>query len=367
MAHRLTVFFRFDDYSASSPVDIETALVAALRRHGVAATFGVIPEVTQGSYSDPTTLGTVPFAPSKIDFLRQAVHDGSVDVAIHGFNHRTRSAGGPHSEFVGLSTEEQRVRIRQGRELLHRHFGVEPIVFIPPWNRYDAQTIQVLSELGVRCMSANRYGPSNESLSFVPITAELRELRDAVAHARKSSDADPIIGILLHPYDFMESGDPRASMTFEEFDEELAWLTKQSDTRVASIGNLCVENSSLTAARYRANQPLPFETVLPPMVGSTRTTLFFSSETGARRTKRLRALGAVGFYLGVSAIGFGLERLARDGFGDLLGLESPFTAVIATGAVLALVIRATIRRQLNFRAMSALALSAGAMGSPILP
>jgi predicted deacetylase len=367
MAHRLTVFFRFDDYSASSPVEIETALVAALRRHKVAATFGVIPEVTKGRYNDPNTLGTVPYTPAKIDFLRRAAQDGSVDIALHGFNHRTRSSAGPHSEFVGMPADEQRVRLRQGRDVLRHHFGVEPTVFIPPWNRYDQQTLEALSGLGIRCLSANRYGPSHESLFFVPITAELRELREAVAQARKNGDADSLIGILLHPYDFMESGDPRASTTFEEFDEELAWLATQPDVRVASIAALCQENTSLNADRYRANQPLPFEAILPPMVGSTRTTMYYSPESGARRKKLVRALGAIGFYVGVAALGFGLERLARDGFGDLIGIEHPFPAMVAGAVMLALLVRAAMRRQLNFRAMSALALTAGAIGSPILP
>jgi hypothetical protein len=69
----MTVFFRFDDFSATSPEAVETGLVDALRANHVCATFAVIPAVTEGSYHLPGERATFPLGPDKIRFLRDAV------------------------------------------------------------------------------------------------------------------------------------------------------------------------------------------------------------------------------------------------------------------------------------------------------
>src|SRR6185295_4417684 len=120
MSRSITIFFRFDDYSETSPLDVEAGLVGALRNNRCCATFAVIPAVTEGRYHEPAERGTHPLGSEKIRFLRQAVEDGAVDCALHGFNHRTRRHSSPHSEFVGLSTPEQIARLQQGQDLLRR-------------------------------------------------------------------------------------------------------------------------------------------------------------------------------------------------------------------------------------------------------
>jgi peptidoglycan/xylan/chitin deacetylase (PgdA/CDA1 family) len=361
MQRRVTVFFRFDDYSETSPAVVEAGLVAALTKQRVCATFAVIPAVTEGKYHEPGDRGTRPLGPEKARFLREAIAAGAVDVALHGWNHRTHSPRSPHSEFVGLSAEEQRSRIRNGRELLRRSLGVNASVFVPPWNRYDDTTLEALTEQGFTCVSANRYGRSRPgALRFLPTTADLREIRQAVAVARESRDPNPIVGVLLHPYDFADSGDPRGDVTCEAFEADLAWLRGQPDVDVLPISHLAKETPGLDCSRYRANQPLPYESAFPPFVQTTFATPFFMSEREARRTKRIRALSTVGTYIAAAILGWGLEEMLRTGpTGSMVFVTVNRGRWVLAGMVALLVARVLWRREVYFRAMLALALLSG--------
>ena len=367
MQGKLTVFFRFDDFSETSPSAVEAGLVDALEHNRMCATFAVIPAVTEGSYHVPGERGTLPLGPEKIRFLRRAVDNGTVDVALHGCNHRSVSASSPHSEFVGLTVQEQIAKIQSGLQLFRHPVNVDASVFVPPWNNYDDGTLEALSQQGLACISANRYGLCREgSLRFAPITTDIKGLRQAIVSARDSRDTDLIIGVLLHPYDFEESGDPRAEMSCRAFDGELRWLAQQPDVTVVSVSTLS-QNHTLGAARYRANQPLWFESVFPPFVRTTNSTPFFRSERGARRIKAWRTLTTVAVYVAATLAGVAIGHLAW------AWLERPATILITAGKavagmlVLGLLIRTAVRRELYFRTMLALLLLCGVLISGCSP
>jgi peptidoglycan/xylan/chitin deacetylase (PgdA/CDA1 family) len=356
----VTVFFRFDDFSETSPVAVEEGLVNVLRKNRVAATFAVIPSVTDGRYHDPADRGMSPLGPAKIHFLKQAVSDGAVDVALHGWNHRSRSAQPPHSEFLGLGPKDQADRIRQGRALLVEALGLETRVFVPPWNRYDENTLEALRDQSFACLSANRYGACTATpLRFVPTTADIREVREAVAAARKSGDVNPIVGVLLHPYDFTMSGDARGTVSFEALDADLRWLGEQPDVRVVSIDALSRENPSLDAVRYQANQPLPFEALFPPYVQSTELTPFFRSTASARHVKRTRALATLATYVATlisAALIAQWLRPAVEPQHPGLVTACRWLAALSLAGLMA---RSALRRELYFRTLFIVAILAG--------
>lgn len=312
------VFLRFDDYCATSPIAIEQGLVAALRRTGLSATFAVVPALTEGSYHEPGDRGTVAMSEAKRAFLREAVTDGVVDAALHGWNHRTRVAAPPHSEFEGLDPSVQHDLIGRGAAVLREWTGRAPSVFVPPWNRYDQATLAALEVHGFRCLSAHRFGAvGGRGLRFAPITIEIPNLRRAVAHARTEGDADPIVGVLMHPYDFHESGDPRATMSLASFERDLEWLAAQADVRVVTIARLTDANTSLDAARYRANRPHGFETVAPPFVVRTGAVPYYASRRQAARSNLWR--GAQTLVTHLAGLAGGAAAGAAGGLPELPG------------------------------------------------
>jgi peptidoglycan/xylan/chitin deacetylase (PgdA/CDA1 family) len=323
------------------------------------ATFAVIPAVTEGRYHDPGQRGVMPLGPEKIALLREAIAGGAVDVALHGWDHRTIS-GSPetHSEFVGLPFDEQLDKLRRGRESLKRAAGVTTTVFVPPWNRYDRNTIAALTELGFTAISANRYGPGYEGvLKFVPITADMAELRQAIAFARNSGDPDPIVGVLLHPYDFKESGDARGRIEWPALDKELNWLATQPGIKVRSISELAATNTALGPPRYRANQPWRLESITPSFVRTTEATPFLRSEGNARQARIMRALLSGLTYVVAAVLGFAAARLVLP--------QLPWPGVPAAGTwvaaifLLGLMARAASRRELHFRSMLGMSVLAG--------
>lgn len=355
----LTVFLRFDDYCATSPVEIEEGLVAALRRTGTRATFAVVPALTEGRYHDPGERGTVPMSEAKLAFLREAVTDEVVDAALHGWNHRTRVSAPPHSEFDGMDPATQLDVITRGAVLLRAWTGVSPTVFVPPWNRYDTATLEALAAVGFRCISAHRYGPvGRQPLVFAPITIEMPDLRTAVEAARQAPDADPVIGVLMHPYDFQESGDPRATMTLESFGRELEWLVAQPDVRVVSIAQLAATNATMDAARYRANRPHALDRLAPPFVERTVAGPYYASRARASRAYAGRALQTVMTHL------FGL--LCGAAAGAVAHVLSPglATTAVSAAAVILLVLligRSLVKRRMYFRTVFALAVITGVL------
>lgn len=361
MPKNLQLFLRFDDYCATSPPDVEQGVVAALRRAGMQATFAVVPALTEGRYHDPGERGTVPMDDAKLAFLRAAVTEGVVDAALHGWNHRTRMTSPPHAEFDGMDPATQMDVIGRGTAAMREWTGVAPVVFVPPWNRYDAATLAALAAHGFRCLSANRFGPVGpEPLMFAPITIEMPDLRTAVAAARAADDTNPVIGVLLHPYDFSESGDSRATMTLATFAEHLEWLRRQDDLQVLSIAALTAANPTMDAGRYRANRPHAVAPIQPPFVVRTESVPYYASvpqalqATGRRVRQTVMTHGAglvAGALAGAVAARFGVATL---------------TAAIALVLLTALAGRAVMTRAVYFRTAFVMAALGGALLGAVL-
>jgi hypothetical protein len=111
-----------------------------------------------------------------------------VDVAQHGFEHRSNGRGMPHSEFRGDSYAVQAEKIGHGKAMLEEITGRPVLSFVPPWNTYDERHPEgTARHMASSCLSANRYGPlvsTIETMRFLPITVELPDLESAVAAAR---------------------------------------------------------------------------------------------------------------------------------------------------------------------------------------
>jgi len=76
-------------------------------------------------------------------------------ISLHGFQHRYVSANAglvavrKKSEFAGLPAAEQQKKLCRGVEILERE-GITPRVWIAPGNTFDATTVALLPEVGIR-------------------------------------------------------------------------------------------------------------------------------------------------------------------------------------------------------------------------
>ncbi len=362
---KIKVAFRLDDPSAASPIKIEQSLIQLFSKHNAICTFGVIPYVTNGNFRDPGPSENLPLPPKKIQLYKEAAINRTIDIALHGFEHKTISNSiKGHTEFLDLPKKEQILKLKHGKKLLEQALDIKITTFIPPWNTYDKNTISALKECGIACLSANRYAPAGKDpdIQFVPITLELPDVKNAIDDARSSNDPDPAIIILMHPYDFESSGDDRAQFDFQLMDSLLNWLNSQEDVEIYSVSQLADETNKFDLKRYQSNQPSWLENIYQPMLRRTENSLIYHSSNTAKRIKKKQELLTLILHIVTLVIGGGIGYLVLSFSSQNTALKPTLIAV--SGLILALLITRTIKQQvIYYRSFQLIMLTLGFMVS----
>jgi hypothetical protein len=110
---------------------------------GVPYLLAVLPRVSREPLS-PEALGSRALDQGEVALLRRLGGD-RVTLALHGRDHRTREASPRRrSELCGLAPAETRQLMEQALSELEPH-GARPRVFVPPYNRFDPDQLQVLA------------------------------------------------------------------------------------------------------------------------------------------------------------------------------------------------------------------------------
>ena len=246
-------------------------------------TAGIIPFVFTGYQGDPAVdqgdAENLPLGQAKIEMITSAVQDGVIEVTMHGFSHQTIPAEGGHREFKGLEYNLQYEKISQGVTFLEESLNVPITTFIPPWNRYDQNTLKALNEIGFTVLSANQEGEplGSSPLLFLPSTCELNELQETVIKARDSIDPNPIIVVLFHQFDILGNEVNIPLMDFAEFTALLDWLKAQDDVGVLSFQQTFTLYPNLNARRYELNWAIRNSKMIPPMLMELINPLMYQS------------------------------------------------------------------------------------------
>jgi len=307
---RITVVFRFDDYSETSNTEMEVRLIEAFRRHGVSCTFSIIPFICKGSAHDSREQGVVPLSAAKADILKKAVEAGAIELALHGYAHQTIRDTGGWTEFIGLAYDAQLAKVKKGKDFIEQLFAQPVTIFVPPWNSYDSNTTRALGDLGFTCLSAATFGIGEgpSSLKFLPATCDLLQLRQAVETARSRPEADRLVVTLFHTYDFTEANKTQGMMTYEDLVGLLDWLVSQPDVDVKTMEEVIDMGVDLSGARLTANGTFsqwpdyvpPF---MPDLVGiPSGVYLSSASVKGLGGVKSGLYMGTALFYLAVVAV-----------------------------------------------------------------
>jgi len=293
----ISVVFRLDDYCQHS-TDFDWKFINTFRDHGIPLTLGVIPYIVADIH-DPGPQKVDALSKAKINVLKPAIRSKMLEIALHGYFHQTiRPSTESYTEFSGLNYENQIQRITEGKGLLERLFGVKVTTFIPPWNSYDLNTIQVLERTGFRTLSGGFYGPGKMSskLQFLPATCEILELPEAIAMARTMPDPSPVIVVMLHTHDFLESGHPHGALLFADLVKLLKWVISQKDVHFYTITEATKVMKSLNAERLVNFLHVVWSSqdkkLLPPFLDFEAKHYFYPSLSTLHymRTKRLMIL-----------------------------------------------------------------------------
>jgi Uncharacterized protein conserved in bacteria (DUF2334) len=137
----------FPYYSAYDEYE-RYGLAASIRFHeamaGMPHLMSIVPQLTHDAL-DPSAEGGRPLDDHERAHLKRMARE-NVTFAQHGTTHRTRDADPRRrSEFAGLTPRDAAALIDRGLTTL-RGLGLEPRVFVPPYNRFDPEHYPVLAE-----------------------------------------------------------------------------------------------------------------------------------------------------------------------------------------------------------------------------
>lgn len=321
-AQEITVVFRYDDPSATSDTDIENRLIATFREHQITCTWSVIPFVYAGDCTEAGAQRNIPLPEEKAKLLRAAVQDGVLEIAQHGYTHQPLGLPDTPAEFVGSGYAEQLDRLKKGKDFLEHVLGVPITIFVPPWNRYDADTTYALEQLEFECLSAavSTTTEGSEALSYLPATCSLEQTRAAIEAARRIGDPGAIVVVLFHGYDFAKPDEKRGPWTYDEFTALLKWVVRQPDVQIKTFGELLDANVDLSKGRLLANRPFarlfPLPPYIPPFLPALLRVpigVYWSCDSAAKveRARVILYAGTAGFYLSSAAIAAAVVLLGR--------------------------------------------------------
>jgi hypothetical protein len=199
---------RFDDPSAISDHVLEEGVFAAAESAGIRLTVAVIPFRQQEG-------DLIPLSREGATYLIDAQRAGVIEVAQH--RHCHESACGekkPPGEFMGVNPASQTEWIWSGQMLLETVFDKPIIGFVPPWSTFDYATTHALE-----------------------VFASL----------------DPVVNVVMHHYDFSESGNPQTPTDLNRFRAQLQTLNGDERVQTITLSNLAGEPLAHRTSRQRQN------------------------------------------------------------------------------------------------------------------
>jgi peptidoglycan/xylan/chitin deacetylase (PgdA/CDA1 family) len=172
--------------------------------------------------------------------LVEAARGGIIEIALHGHTHQRRfPEPATPTEFAGRPENEQRSLIEEGRARLENIFGRRITGFVPPYNSYDHGTLTALESSDFRYFSAGTTQQDYRgTLKSIPLTAHLTDLPSLFDEARLYQNAYPVIVIVMHHYDFAESGSPNAVTDLPGFERALELIQADKSIHIATLDAL---------------------------------------------------------------------------------------------------------------------------------
>lgn len=171
----MKIAVRLDDITPDMDWERFLAFKALLDQYQVKPLIGVVPD-----NRDANLVGKQQGGPADFWSYVKGLKEEGWTVAMHGFRHiySTKKGGlfplNNFSEFAGLSLEEQKKMLSEGKRIL-REKGIETKLFMAPAHSYDRNTLKALKENGFEGLT-DGFGDMPykwQGLTFYPISFQL--------------------------------------------------------------------------------------------------------------------------------------------------------------------------------------------------
>lgn len=298
---QIKVVLLYDDVSSLSSMDLEMKILDSLRTQNMPCTFGVIPYASIGEWRDIRPQEVVPLPIAKINMFKDAMKSGLLNVVLHGYSHQAVSQEGKcgYTEFCGLEYGRQEKTLAQAKNYLERNLGNPVFTFYPTWNSYDQNTIRAIENLGFKTIFGMEYGyaDKNSKLNFLPFTCDFIHLRTAITSARRLTNDESVIVVLLRSTDIQGINRSTGNQKIKEFQDVLSWITSQNDIQLLSVDQAITAIDDLSAQRFlNYNSFLNLSHYLYPLIPTAILKnlfpigVYLSSDTAVSMKAKLSAL-----------------------------------------------------------------------------
>jgi peptidoglycan/xylan/chitin deacetylase (PgdA/CDA1 family) len=194
-----------------------------------------------------------------IDNVKGGVDSGLFELAVHGWN---------HEDYTTLSEEKQRNSLKESNTKMITLFGNTSEVFIPPFNAFNDDSVNAMSQVDMKILSAGTSsfnelqlrGSNNNNnelgIYYVPVTIFLKDhygdeyIRNSIQsifdNVTQSINAYGYAVIVIHPQDLMvadANGDPTDTLNVKEvtYLSRLIDLILSSDIQLGSLSKIIAE------------------------------------------------------------------------------------------------------------------------------
>lgn len=256
---------RYDDYSPrilalgiSADIELETRLFDLFRRHQARLVVGVIPfpmidptaeELDPSSTKKPNSWLSQPDN-AWVELLREYVHNGTIEPALHGFEHRRHPPSGYRpGEYRLQPYQWQLDSLRQGQHILSSSLDTRIEVFIPPWNAWDENTARALEELEFTWLSPDLHHAeySGNRLHIAP--ESVNDPATALEWMQTTHDLpdQSVLVMVTHPFEF--EGEPGESY-MNHLEDLLSFVNSSSAWRCVGFTDLPLNTDEPWAQRF---------------------------------------------------------------------------------------------------------------------
>jgi len=201
------ITFRNDDISYKSDPIFEYQILQIFRKYNIKPLYSIIPAL-----GDTILNKDMPIADSLISWYNK----GWIDIALHGYNHKY--------QFASLPYQEQYKRIRDGIHILENIFVDPPIIFVPPWNSANKNTIKALKANSLYGFSGYLGAPDIKNMIYINcncnlINGPLGLFKDKLNIALQSNKDILLVPLFHTNYDF-------TNYNINELDSLLNYINK---------------------------------------------------------------------------------------------------------------------------------------------
>jgi peptidoglycan/xylan/chitin deacetylase (PgdA/CDA1 family) len=128
------VAFRLDDLSDYNHTAVFMGIMDLFKEKNAGLTIGIIGQ----NFGKDQRL---------VSYIKSRITDNHsrIEIANHSWE---------HAHFLRLTKDQQSESIRRTNDKLYKIFGMTPSVFIPPYNEYNADTIEAVKENNIKFFSS---------------------------------------------------------------------------------------------------------------------------------------------------------------------------------------------------------------------